>query len=344
MNAQRSRRTMLNAVLIGISLFMLIFGFSRLSAPHVHTIDMRAMVAEAGGWSPASFSARVGEPVRIKLTSGDMLHGFAIGQMDIPAVDVKPGETSEVTVAFDRPGKYVFYCTNWCGLGHWRMRGTIQVAPSPLGVLDRGNAMDASDPTPLYVRLGIDIDAPHPASNVPSVRPSASRGVSLGITLPDEYLSPEYYTANSPSQAWQALRKLTVTQHLSDADVWNLVAYVWESNTSAKGLLTGKQLFTANCAACHGTNGAGDGPMAAGLSSKTTGEFGSSTLAPTNFTSPTSMLGASPALLQGKIIRGGMGTGMPYWGPVFNDTQIKAIIAYLWTFQMEYQSQTMKQP
>jgi len=26
------------------------------------------------------------------------------------------------------------------------------------------------------------------------------------------------------------------------------------------------------------------------------------------------MLGASPALLHGKIVRGGMGTGMPYWG------------------------------
>ena len=31
------------------------------------------------------------------------------------------------------------------------------------------------------------------------------------------------------------------------------------------------------------------------------------------------MLGASDAILEGKIIRGGMGTGMPYWGPIFTD-------------------------
>ena len=48
------------------------------------------------------------------------------------------------------------------------------------------------------------------------------------------------------------------------------------------------------------------------------------------------MLGASPALLQGKIVRGGMGTGMPYWGPIFTDEQIWSLVAYLWTFQFQY--------
>jgi hypothetical protein len=40
------------------------------------------------------------------------------------------------------------------------------------------------------------------------------------------------------------------------------------------------------------------------------------------------MLGASPALLQGKIIRGGMGTGMPYWGPIFTEAQTWALVDY----------------
>ena len=50
--------------------------------------------------------------------------------------------------------------------------------------------------------------------------------------------------------------------------------------------------------------------------------------------SPTqrAMLSASPAHLQGKIIRGGMGTGMPSWGPIFTDDQTwRRLIAYLWT-------------
>jgi mono/diheme cytochrome c family protein len=45
------------------------------------------------------------------------------------------------------------------------------------------------------------------------------------------------------------------------------------------------------------------------------------------------MLSASPALLQGKIIRGGMGTGMPSWGAIFTEDQTWALVAYLWTFQ-----------
>jgi mono/diheme cytochrome c family protein len=47
------------------------------------------------------------------------------------------------------------------------------------------------------------------------------------------------------------------------------------------------------------------------------------------------MLSASPAHLQGKIIRGGMGTGMPYWGPILTEDQTWALVAYLLTFQFE---------
>jgi mono/diheme cytochrome c family protein len=161
-------------------------------------------------------------------------------------------------------------------------------------------------------------------------------GVSL--SLPAEYLTRDYYLAHNPAQLWRALRALPMTARLSDMQVWDLVASVWASNTTPQALATGKQLFVANCAACHGEKGAGDGPMASALANGATTEFGSGTLTPTNFTNPATMLGASPALLQGKVMRGGMGTGMPYWGPVFSDPQLWALTDYLWTFQMEYQA------
>ena len=62
---------------------------------------------------------------------------------------------------------------------------------------------------------------------------------------------------------------------------------------------------------------------------------GQMTVRPTDFTASEHMLAASPAHLQGKIIRGGMGTGMPYWGPIFTEEQMWALVAYLWTFQFE---------
>ena len=58
---------------------------------------------------------------------------------------------------------------------------------------------------------------------------------------------------------------------------------------------------------------------------------------PVDFTDSKRMLGASPALLQGKILRGGMGTGMPMWGSIFTEEQIWDLIAYLYSFQFIYQ-------
>lgn len=332
MNTLRRLRATATGALIGLPLLMLVFGFSKLSAPRVRHVDIHGVVAEAGGWSPANFTAGVGDQVNLHLTSGDVLHGFAIGQMDIPAVDVRPSRRTEISVTFDRPGKYVFYCTQWCGLGHWRMRGTIEVLPaSP-------KAREVAEGVPLYAQLGLDIDAPHLAPVAPAGRPSAARGMRfahMDNTLPAEFTSLDYVRSHSPAEVWQALRPLPATRALSDAGVWDLVAYVWASSTTPKVVETGRQLYDANCAACHGPSGAGDGPMAAALASQSTSEFGSGTLTPTAFTDPAIMLGASPALLQGKVIRGGMGTGMPYWGPVFSDPQVWALIDYLWTFQME---------
>ena len=90
-------------------------------------VVIHARMAETGGWTPENLTARVGQPLHLRLTSDDVMHGFAVGQSDQPAVDVKPGEMTEITLTFDRPGKYTFYCTRWCSLNHWRMRGTIEV-------------------------------------------------------------------------------------------------------------------------------------------------------------------------------------------------------------------------
>ena len=57
---------------------------------------------------------------------------------------------------------------------------------------------------------------------------------------------------------------------------------------------------------------------------------------PVDFTDSKRMLGAAPALLQGKILRGGMGTGMPMWGSIFTEEEIWDLVAYLYSFQFEY--------
>jgi heme/copper-type cytochrome/quinol oxidase subunit 2 len=94
---------------------------------HKQGTVLHARMAETGGWTPENLSVVVGEPLHLRLTSDDVTHGFAVGQMDRPGVDVIPGEMTDVTLVFDKPGKYTFYCTRWCSVNHWRMRGTIEV-------------------------------------------------------------------------------------------------------------------------------------------------------------------------------------------------------------------------
>jgi len=298
-------------------------------------IVIHARMAETGGWTPENLTVPAGQPLHLRLTSDDVTHGFAIGQSDQPTVDVIPGEMTEVNLVFDRPGKYTFYCTRWCSVNHWRMRGVIDVT-GPMTTTEAVNP-------PLYVTLGIDIDTEHHAEIIPAETPSALRGALLNQNVPPVYLSREYYLTHPPLELWKALRGEPAMPKLSDQDIWDLVAWVWDSNTTLQELQTGMELYAANCAACHGETGSGNGVFADQLVQPDTGKHsemqtGEMTNRPTDFTAAEHMLPASPAHLQGKIIRGGMGTGMPYWGPIFTEDQMWALVAYLWTFQFEMEN------
>jgi mono/diheme cytochrome c family protein/plastocyanin len=296
---------------------------------------VHAQMADDGGWNPDIIRAEAGKPLHLKLTSDDVMHGFAIGQMDMDAGDVEPGKVTDLTLTFDKPGIYTFYCTRWCGLNHWRMRGTIEVSgPS-------SDTADAPTSIPLYVTLGLDIDAPHESPVIPSTRPSAINGQQLAVNLDIAQIStPDFYESNSPYQAFEEFDSLS----LSDSEKWEVVSAIWKSNTSAALLSNGKKLFAQNCSACHGENGAGDGVFADDLAAASeasmqtmNGSMDMSMQTPVDFTDPRRMLGASPALLQGKILRGGMGTGMPMWGSIFTEEQIWDLIAYIYSFQFEHE-------
>jgi plastocyanin len=283
--------------------------------------EIHGRMASAGGWAPATLQARAGVPLHLRLTSDDVMHGFAIGQSDGTAVDVLPGKMTDLTLTFDKPGTYTFACTRWCGPDHWRMRGTIEVT---------GNGPAEPQPvsSPLYEALGLDIDAPHPAPAVPFGIPDARAGADVAAHLPSNYATTKYYRSHSPAQVYLELRADPALSTFGDTEIWDLVAYIWRANTTPADLAAGQKLFAQNCAACHGETGGGNGVFAADVNALT-GKT------PAKFADPASMLGASPALLQGKLLRGGMGTGMPAWGPIFTDGQTWDLISYLYTFQFK---------
>jgi mono/diheme cytochrome c family protein len=203
------------------------------------------------------------------------------------------------------------------------MRGTIEVdapAPAPETVS-----------TPLYVSLGIDLDAPHPSSIVPEQMPISSVASAQLLKSLASLQGDLYYRSHPPSAAWRDIRSAPATFGMSDQDVWNLTASLWQASASPQALEQGRRLYAQNCAACHGARGDGGGVFAEELAAST-----AMRKPPAALSDPTPLLGASPALLQGKILRGGMGTGMPSWGPIFTDEQTWNLVAYLYTFQFSY--------
>jgi mono/diheme cytochrome c family protein/plastocyanin len=299
----------------------------------IDTVTLHARMPETGGWTPSNLTVAAGQPLHLRLTSDDVMHSFAIGQSDRPPVDVKPGVMTALTLTFDKPGTYTFYCTRWCGINHWRMRGSITVT---------GESTESQPVNPpLYAQLGLDIDAPHIAQVIPEKQPFARRGGELFNQIPvylsTKHLSTNYYRSHSPEQAWQELRDDLKLGAYSDQQLWDAVAYIWQSNTTPEALAEARQLYAQNCAACHGESGGGDGVFSGEQAQIPSDAMsaGHGVVRSADFSDTAHILSASPALLQGKIIRGGMGTGMPMWGVIFTEDQTWALVSYLYTFSFE---------
>jgi mono/diheme cytochrome c family protein len=248
-------------------------------------------------------------------------------------VDILPGKVTDIELLFDEPGTYTFYCTRWCGLNHWRMRGTIEVEGEP-------ELEAASEPgSPLYAELGLDLDAPRSAAVLPVGKPPAAVVDSQLKAALSDFTATDYYRSHSPSDVWQALRADPAFRASDDQELWQFTASVWQASTTADDLAVGRQLFAQNCAACHGEGGVGDGVFADDLDAAAMpGSMNGAAMwqPPANLTDPARMLAASPALLQGKILRGGMGTGMPSWGAILTAEQAWNLVAYIYSFQFMY--------
>jgi cytochrome c oxidase subunit 2 len=317
-----------------------IFGYQawRTASAGVKIVEIVARAPELGGFSPDRLTLRAGETVRLRLSSRDVVHGFTIPGLGVNVDEIYPGKVVEVDVTPAAPGRYAFACTRWCGVDHWRMRGVIEIAGAD------GATLPTEQP-PLYQQLGIDLDAMrHAAQITPGARPSASAGAALHAKLPDDLADAVRRRTLSPADTFQTLRADPANAALSDDDVWNLVAWAWLKDVNPDALARAETLYARDCAACHGPDGKGNGPAGLNLpgmsktlaparrSGASAGVDSAMPKGPANFTDAGAMLAASDVLLQGKLLRGGMGTGMPEFGSLYTDEELWAMIAYLRTF------------
>lgn len=312
-------------LLIVLVLAVPILGRQLLHQPGV--VDLHARMPENGGWSQEAIRGQVNVPMVIRLTSDDVVHGFAVGKKYLPDVEVFPGKYSQTELVFDQPGEYTFYCTRWCGANHWRMRGKIIIdgpAPGPRPTLK----------PPDFITLNLDLDVPHLAQILPSVKPSAEWPVAVDAK-DFAQLAGETVWITSLEQQWKDLRADPRTASLEDREIWNMVAWATTQQGNSDWQAQARDLYRQNCLACHGESGRGDGVMMRDLPPMNHDHMGGEATRPPDFSDPAVILGASPALLEGKIIRGGMGTGMPNWGDILTREQIRSLVLYIVSFQMD---------
>jgi cytochrome c oxidase subunit 2 len=318
-------------------------------------IELVARQPAAGGWSLDRIVVNRGEWVRLRIQSEDVVHGFAIGRLGVDAGSIEPGKTATVEFVADQAGEFTFYCTMWCDPDHPRMRGILEVrGPGPASAEGRPAARD--------VELQ-HLDAPREAPAAPPARPSAVRGRALydercaschggrgeGTDRGKAIGRRESRQERSPIEVLQILAagkgqpaSAGTIAHAqpsgatrvarshnrygrgwSAQDRWDVVAFVWSLGTSSDRIAIGERLYLSNCAACHGERGAGDGPGGKYQPKK-----------PADFTDARRMLAGTGALYTAKIRRGGMGTGMPYWGSIFTEEELAALVDYVWTFSL----------
>lgn len=89
----------------------------------VRVVDVKASRYK---YEPDPIVVKLGEKVRVVVTTADVAHGFAVSEFKVN-LDVSPGKTETAEFTADKAGEFTEYCTVYCGAGHFNMRGKFIV-------------------------------------------------------------------------------------------------------------------------------------------------------------------------------------------------------------------------
>ena len=129
-------------VAVPLSLFLLWFAigfpqFVELQRPPQGAMDVYVQgkkwmwkFAYPGGPSSLdSLRVPAGRPVRLLITSRDVIHSFYVPALRVKQ-DALPGRYTQTWFTAERPGRYEIFCAEYCGLGHSAMLGELVVMPA----------------------------------------------------------------------------------------------------------------------------------------------------------------------------------------------------------------------
>lgn len=86
------------------------------------------MVAGKWYYLPSALRLDVGQAYRFRMMSMDITHGASI-QLGQAArmMRLQPGRITQASITFTKPGRYLMYCTVYCGDAHQLMQATLEV-------------------------------------------------------------------------------------------------------------------------------------------------------------------------------------------------------------------------
>ncbi len=77
-------------------------------------------------FTPSEITLKKGEPVILRLTSTDRVHGFMAKPLKIDT-DIAAGKTTDVAVTPATAGDFTVICDHYCGTGHGNMKMKVSV-------------------------------------------------------------------------------------------------------------------------------------------------------------------------------------------------------------------------
>ena len=89
------------------------------------TIIMRA--PENGNITPTVVHAKVGQLVRLHITSHDVAHAFWIGELGVDAGVIEPGKWVTIEFTPEEAGEFSYTCNVRCSPQHNLVRGKLVV-------------------------------------------------------------------------------------------------------------------------------------------------------------------------------------------------------------------------
>ena len=115
--------TMLLAGALGITLATLAPKANLARADNPKVIEITAKKFE---FTPSEITIKKGEPVILRLTSSDRVHGFMSKPLKIDT-DIPDDTTKDVAVTPDTAGSFTVICDHYCGTGHGNMKMKVTV-------------------------------------------------------------------------------------------------------------------------------------------------------------------------------------------------------------------------